>query len=716
MRASRRSWASSSHHANRFKEHMALMEGVHRVSPCRLVSASSACTNACCKRRRFSSTLAKVQQPHWHYYNRHRQFSTLTPVPSFGNGRVGQLMERCVVLSHVSFGISNLRALGTTTVHIGTLNNSFNGSKHDYRSFYGRNFASDANKPPTAKPDPTTHNNNDDTPKEPKIAVPKEVIDAIKSEVDEMESSSPPPLPADQFSRAKKTQDDFADYLQGEEVMLDADTGLIVKRQNFAQNELNRKANPSSVLKKEGTLLQSAPSVSCTDTSDDNNISGNESKEQSSDPPPPHSVYKFSPTDATLSDPQRHLDRRRAIEQKLQDQQKVSRATTMKNVQRALGGNFIIAAAKLAAAMSSGSSAMLSEFVHSVVDCGNQALLLVGLNASHQPSDRTHPYGYGKAIYFWALVSALGTFFLGAGISMTHSVGELMNPSMTTEVPNEVWGVLIMSFVVDGYVFGKTVQGVRASRRIDGDSSSKDMSFWRYATTKVRDPATLAVLLEDGAACLGIVIAIGGIGMTQYTQNPVFDGMAGVCISGLLAAMGMALANVNHRFLIGQGLDKSTREDIEKIIIARRSIDNVYSVQSQWTGPDTFSYKAEVDFDGTFLAAKLLPRYQQEFFDAKHTLDRDLRVLLSWYAEDVMRAVEREVRHIEEEIRIKYPAAQYIELEPMSKDADRYAIDDGVEAQLRRVEIDVLNRYLKSLYKVKEGEPAGADSKGSTPP
>jgi zinc transporter 9 len=151
-------------------------------------------------------------------------------------------------------------------------------------------------------------------------------------------------------------------------------------------------------------------------------------------------------------------------------------------------------------------------------------------------------------------------------------------------------------------------------------------------------------------------------------------------------------------------LDTATREDIEKMILARRSIDNVYSIQSQWTGPDTFSFKAEVDFDGTFLAAKLLPRYEKEFFDAKNTLDRDLRVLLSWYAEDVMRIVEREVRHIEEEIKMKYPSAQYIELEPMSKDVDRYAIDDGMEAQLRRVEIESLNRYLKSLYKSKEGE------------
>ena len=508
---------------------------------------------------------------------------------------------------------------------------------------------------------------------------------------------------SDEYTIAKKTQDDFADYLNGDsEQMIDSDTGLFVKRQNFGKNELKKRKVYAKSSKSGLSTVDNEKPRQSSSTVSENDRGSDRGCEPS---PQQHPVYhyKFSPTDATLSDPKSHIDRRRAIEAKLEEQQSISRATTMKNVQRALGGNFIIATCKLAAAISSGSSAMLSEFVHSVVDCGNQTLLLVGLNSSKYAPDRSHPYGYGKAIYFWALVSALGTFFLGAGISMTHAVGELMDPTFSIEVPNEVWGVLIMSVAVDGYVFGKTVEGIRGSMRIEGNT---DMSFWKYATTKVRDPATLAVLLEDGAACLGVVLAIGGIGMAQYTGNPVFDGLAGICISGLLAAMGIALANVNHRFLIGQGLDTSTREDIEKIILSRRSIDNVYSVQSQWTGPDTFSYKAEVDFDGTFLAAKLLPRYQSEFFDAKNTLDKDLRVLLSWYSEDVMRAVEREVRHIEEEIRIKYPAAQYIELEPMSKDADRYAIDDGMGAQLRRVEMDVLNRYLKSMYKIKESEPS----------
>jgi len=661
--------------------------------------------------------------------------------------------------------VANLGHDSHPSANITSINNSWQYGDRNFRG--SRTFATGANtndfSTTTTKPTSVSNTdddvNNDDSTKETKTttttttttSVPKEYIDALKSEVEEMEappshSHRPKNTPfhssdeQQQFAHAMKTPDDFADYLKGEEVLLDGDTGLIVKRQNFGKNELKRKSKStstssirSSTVKKENILHSSSTSISSASSNnannpipnnDDNNNNNTTQKNTNNKPPTtqkqsdhallshqqqhPAYHYKFSPTDATLSDPQRSVDRRRAIEQTLQKNQAESRATTMKNVRRALGGNFIIAAAKLAAALSSGSSAMLSEFIHSVVDCGNQALLLVGLKSSQNAPDRSHPYGYGKAIYFWALVSALGTFFLGAGVSMTHSIGELMNPtpSMTAEVTKEVWGVLIMSFAVDGYVFAKTLQEVKASMRIDG--SKKDgMSFWKYSTTKLRDPATLAVLLEDGAACLGVVIAIGGIGMTQYTGTPVWDSIAGVGISGLLAAMGVALAKVNHRFLIGQGIDRPTREGIEKIILSRRSIDNVYSVQSQWTGPDTFSYKAEVDFDGTFLAAKLLPRYQQEFFEIKTSLDRDLRVLLSWYAEDVMRAVEREVRHIEEEIRMQYPAAHYIELEPMSKDADRYAIDDGMEAQLRRVEIDVLNRYLKSLYKIKEGGAAG---------
>jgi len=139
-------------------------------------------------------------------------------------------------------------------------------------------------------------------------------------------------------------------------------------------------------------------------------------------------------------------------------------------------------------------------------------------------------------------------------------------------------------------------------------------------------------------------------------------------------------------------------------------------VQSQWTGPDTFSYKAEVDFDGTYLAAKLMPVYQHEFLQIRDTMDEELQVLLALYAEDVMRSVEREVRHVEAQIRKKYPGAEFIELEPMSVDVDRLAIDDNLEAELRRVEGDALDRYLKSLRKEQtEQSYAAVESPKSEP-
>jgi solute carrier family 30 (zinc transporter), member 9 len=372
-----------------------------------------------------------------------------------------------------------------------------------------------------------------------------------------------------------------------------------------------------------------------------------------------------------------------------------ARAKTVANVRRALYGNVLICFAKLAAWLTSGSSSMLSELVHSIVDCGNQSLLLVGLRDAENKADRKHPYGYGKSVYFWALVSALGTFFLGAGVSMTHAVGELIDPSLQ-DITKEVWGVLGISLLVDGYVFSKTIAEIR-------ETKPKGMSLWQH-TTQLRDPATLAILLEDGAACLGIIMALAGISASHVTGMPIFDGLAGVGISALLASMGLILVRVNHRFLLGQAVDRDITENIEKILLSQRSIDNVQSVQSQWTSSETFSYKAEVDFDGTFLAAKLMPRYQREFLQVKDTLDQDLRVLLSWYAEDVIRTVEREVRICEYEIRRKYPGAEYIELEPMSKDADRFAIDDSMETRLRKIELASLNQYLRSLYQTKAPE------------
>lgn len=284
-----------------------------------------------------------------------------------------------------------------------------------------------------------------------------------------------------------------------------------------------------------------------------------------------HDYTKYKPQKMRV--PNFGPDAEKAVQQLQNARKEQARAQTAANVRRALYGNIVICTAKFGAWMSSGSSSMMSEFVHSVVDCGNQSLLLMGLRDSKNAADKLHPYGYGKSIYFWALISALGTFFLGAGVSMSHAVGELMEPSLVEEIQNEVWAVLALSFVIDGYVLYETLKDVT-------ESKPSHQSLWTHIMN-LRDPATMAVLLEDGAACLGIVMAIAGIGAAHATSMPIFDGIAGVGVSCLLGGMGLALVRANHRFLLGQAVDREMSDDIEQIILGRRSIDNVYMIQSQ---------------------------------------------------------------------------------------------------------------------------------------
>jgi zinc transporter 9 len=269
-----------------------------------------------------------------------------------------------------------------------------------------------------------------------------------------------------------------------------------------------------------------------------------------------------------------------------------------------------------------------------------------------------------------------------------HSYHELMHPSLQ-EITWHVWGVLGVSFLLDGQVL------VKASKKFLKDKKKGD-SVWSHLQ-KTRDPFNLAMLLEDGAACTGVIIALAGISLSHTYQNPIYDGLGGVGISCLLGAVGIILAGFNHRFLLGQAVDAEIVKGIHDIIMKQRSIDGIRSVQTQWIGPDSFSYKAEVDFDGTYIAAKLLPSYLSEFSKAKLEIEHELRVLLSFYTEDVLRMVEQEVRSIEAEIRVAYPGAEYIELEPMSKDLDEMILDESKTEELRNIELEALRSHEASL-------------------
>lgn len=250
----------------------------------------------------------------------------------------------------------------------------------------------------------------------------------------------------------------------------------------------------------------------------------------------------------------------------------------------------------------------------------------------------------------------------------------------------------------------------------------KNVSFFKYCLN-LRDPTTAAVLMEDSAACTGVVVAGLGIAISQCTHMIVWDSIAGLSVAGIMGALGIYLVRLNQRFLMGQSVDIEITDRIHEIVVSRDGVEGIHSVQSQWIGPNAFSYKAEVEIDGTYLAARLLDRYQKEFVtyiskrnvDGALTSDIDadddeIRLLLSWYAEDVMRVVEQEVSEIEDQIRSEYPAAQYIEIEPDSSASDsrnvkfigdssgspnniEYAIDAGRKIDaLRKLEIDTIKK------------------------
>lgn len=365
-------------------------------------------------------------------------------------------------------------------------------------------------------------------------------------------------------------------------------------------------------------------------------------------------------------------------------------AESKRIVHMALLGNVVITSAKMACWISTGSSAMLSEAIHSLVDCGNQVFLLVGLRGADSKPDKNHQYGYGKSVYFWSLVSALGTFWCGAGISGWNSIGELINPGVNSHAMGwEMWSVLSLSLAIDGWVLRETVTSLMKSKP-DG------MSFLQHVRN-IRNPTTAAVLMEDGAAVLGVIIAVIGTSATHLTHSPIPDGIAGLSIAGLLGFMGVYLSNLNMKYLLGHAVDPEITQGIKKILLARPAIDEVLSEQSQWVGPNSFTYKAEVDFDGTYLAAKLMNRYQHEFESSKKLTKTEIRLLLAWYAEDVMRTVEKEVQEVENQIRLEYPEAVYIELEPDSKKNKTMAIDDMHEVALKRKEIGIINKYMFDL-------------------
>jgi cation diffusion facilitator family transporter len=234
-------------------------------------------------------------------------------------------------------------------------------------------------------------------------------------------------------------------------------------------------------------------------------------------------------------------------------------ASSKRAVYAALIGNILVALTKTAAAVWTGSSAMMSEAVHSVVDSSNEILLLYGYHRAYRPPDELHPLGYGRELYFWSFIVALLIFALGAGVSLYQGIVHVLDPR-PIEQPLVSLGVLGLSFVFEGASWWFALRSLPATSRRLG---------YYEAFLRSKDPPAYMVLFEDSAALIGIMIAAAAISAAVLLEQPLWDGVGSILIGLLLAATSVVLARESKSLLIGEPAHSELAESI--LGIARKS-------------------------------------------------------------------------------------------------------------------------------------------------
>ena len=252
----------------------------------------------------------------------------------------------------------------------------------------------------------------------------------------------------------------------------------------------------------------------------------------------------------------------------------------------ALIGNSLIAVTKFTAAFVTGSSAMLSEGIHSLVDTGNQVLLLHGLKQAKKPADEKFPFGHGKEIYFWSFIVAILIFALGGGISIYEGVQHLQHPK-PIDKPLINYIVLGLAMLFEGAAW---LFALREFTRAKGK--------WGYfeAVQRGKDPSLFVVLFEDTAAMLGLIVAFAGIALADMTGILYFDGAASVIIGLILLGTAIWLAYETKGLLIGESANASVVRGIRSILKGYRQIEHINEVLTMHMGPDFVLANISVEF------------------------------------------------------------------------------------------------------------------------
>jgi len=257
-----------------------------------------------------------------------------------------------------------------------------------------------------------------------------------------------------------------------------------------------------------------------------------------------------------------------------------------KTIYAAMGANLAIAITKFIAAAITGSSAMMSEGIHSVVDTVDQLVLLLGIRRSQKPADASHPFGYGQELYFWTFIVALLVFAIGGGMSIYQGIIHLINPS-PLEDPKWNYIVLAIAILLEGFSW---IVALREFLPTKGKQN-----FWQ-AIKNTKDPTVITILFEDTAAILGLIVAFIGIFLGHLFNNVYLDGIASIIIGIILAIVAVVLARESKGLLVGESAAPKTIANIRSLSKTEPGVKEVVRILTMQLAPQEVLLNLEIQF------------------------------------------------------------------------------------------------------------------------
>ncbi|XP_076595637.1 proton-coupled zinc antiporter SLC30A9, mitochondrial [Chaetodon auriga] len=313
---------------------------------------------------------------------------------------------------------------------------------------------------------------------------------------------------------------------------------------------------------------------------------------------------------------------------------------------------------KLLAWVYTGSASMFSEAIHSLADTCNQALLAVGISQSVRNPDAGHPYGFSNMRYIASLISGVGIFMMGAGLSWYHGIMGLLHPE---PIESLLWAYCILagSLVSEGATLLVAISEIRKSAHQNG------LSFYEYVMQS-RDPSTNVVLLEDAAAVLGVILAAGCMGLTSLTGSPYYDSLGSLGVGTLLGAVSAFLIYTNTEALLGRSIQAERVQKLTEFLENDPAVRAIHDVKATDMGLSKVRFKAEVDFDGRVVTRSYLEKQDidQILNDIQQVkTPEELESFMLKHGENIIDTLGAEVDRLEKELKQRNPEVRHVDLE-----------------------------------------------------